>query len=567
MDKPKIAVFSGATATIANSAPLVTSNKARAKYGLPLRLNPDGTPLRVDVLRPQRLDHPVTVYIEQWSAHPLERDAAELYAPPDGYLDRQGVFHKTRQGPNDVPVYEVTLSPQDGLYFLPYMARQANGQAWEDDGTHAFAPPERCRQPFYPDASRIFEEIDRFGVGAAGVGNLLSSRADFDFYRAVPPGGYKKGLAAAQRTDVGSGDIPPETLGVDMFPYRPYWLRQQPPRTALARVTNMVQRALASGKYAGAIWLEGSPNVEETIYWLNLLIDTAAPIVGNASQQPHGGFGNDGDQNIGDAVEYIVSRVWADEAARDRVGVVAIQNRQVFAAREVQKADARPGGYTATGGHGGIVGRIREESPATPTVLTFVPARRHTYCSAVNLRQLPGSVMGVRREGERIVPVPVQIKDERGDLLPAAIPKVTIVKEAQQYARDADPDDRTGEVDILARIEKNLRRAALAGFVGEGLAPYGILGLDVDAALRRAVFSGMPVVKVGRGNAEGFAPRTPPFLSGSNLTSTKARLLLMACLMKFGSLPVAADPGNPTEAEFAATQARLDQYQAVFDTH
>jgi L-asparaginase len=165
------------------------------------------------------------------------------------------------------------------------------------------------------------------------------------------------------------------------------------------------------------------------------------------------------------------------------------------------------------------------------------------------------------------VPVPVQIKDAQGDLLPGAIPKVTIMKEGYQYAGDADPDDPTGEVDILARIEKNLRQAPLAGFVGEGLAPYGVMSVDMDAALRRAVFSGMPVVKVGRGNAEGFTPRIPPFLSGTNLTATKARLLLMACLMKCGSLPLAVDPNNPTQAEFEATMARLDEYQAVFDTH
>ena len=113
--RPRIAVFSGPTATIQNSEPLVTSNKARQKYGLPLRMNPDGTPMRFDVLRPQRLAAPVTVYVEQFSAHPLERDAAELYGPPDGYLDSAGVFHKERTGPSDKPVYEVTLKPEDGL--------------------------------------------------------------------------------------------------------------------------------------------------------------------------------------------------------------------------------------------------------------------------------------------------------------------------------------------------------------------------------------------------------------------------------------------------------------------
>lgn len=78
--KPRIAIFSGPTATIQNSEPLVTGNKARQKYGLPPLKDPDGSPMRFDVLRPQRLAAPATVYIEQFSAHPLESDASELYA-------------------------------------------------------------------------------------------------------------------------------------------------------------------------------------------------------------------------------------------------------------------------------------------------------------------------------------------------------------------------------------------------------------------------------------------------------------------------------------------------------
>ena len=41
----------------------------------------------------------------------------------------------------------------------------------------------------------------------------------------------------------------------------------------LAIATNIVQKAMSSGRYGGAIWLERSPGVEESIYWLNLLID------------------------------------------------------------------------------------------------------------------------------------------------------------------------------------------------------------------------------------------------------------------------------------------------------
>src|SRR5947209_5535412 len=178
MAKPLIAVFSGPTATIQNSEPLVTSNVARAKYGLPPRLAEDSEPLRFDQLRPQRLAAPVTVYVEQFSAHPLERDAAELYGPPDGYLDANGTFRTERRDAGDKPVYEITLQPEDGVYPLPYMARQADGQPWEDDCTQPMAPEQQARQPFYPDGSRLFEEIDRLGVGEKGIGNLISGRAE-----------------------------------------------------------------------------------------------------------------------------------------------------------------------------------------------------------------------------------------------------------------------------------------------------------------------------------------------------------------------------------------------------
>jgi L-asparaginase len=80
MSKIRIAHLAGPNATIQNTPPLVTSNKARLRRGL--------APMEgaKDALRPQRLAAPVTVYVEPFSAHPLEADAAELYGPPDGYI-------------------------------------------------------------------------------------------------------------------------------------------------------------------------------------------------------------------------------------------------------------------------------------------------------------------------------------------------------------------------------------------------------------------------------------------------------------------------------------------------
>ena len=549
--KPRIAHISGSNATISSSPPLVTSNKAREKRGLHLLEDASGARLRFDALRPQRLAAPVTVYVEQFSAHPLESDAAELYGPPDGYVDRAGGFHRERQNESDVPVYEITLSPDDGLYPLPYMAVQADGRPWDEDCAAPNAPASHARQPFYPDGARLLEEIDRLGIDGKGLASVISSRADVDFYRVTPPGGYTKGE-------------PPEVPGEHFFPYRPKHLAASPPRPALATITNSVQRILASGSYAGAIWTQGSPRIEETVYWLNLLIDTTLPICGNASQRPHGMISNDGDKNLADSTEFIVSRVWADESGNNRVGVVLIQDQRIFSARDVQKADARPGGYTVTGGHGGIVGAVGHEGPPT---LTYIPARRHTYQSQVNIARLPAKVLGVSRAGDKVAMIPVAIKNEAGELLGSAIPKVAIVKDAN-YSAERINDDLDDGVDLLALISRNLERYPLSGFVLEGHAPFGtITSATRTRILKAAVYSGIPVAIVGRGNNEGFTAPQGVFIGGRNLTATKARLLLMACLMRFGSPPPAADPRDPTEEEAKAVKQALSEYQSVFDTH
>lgn len=560
----RIAVFSGATATIQNTPPLVTSNQARVRYGLPLLA---GAPF--DVLRPQRLAAPTTVYIEALSAHPLERDAADLYAPPDGYIDRNGQFHRARQSADDVPVYEAVLRPEDGLYLLPYMARQADGSAWDGDCASAGAEADRTRQSFLPDGARLIEEIDRFGLdGASGTNGLLSREASFTFFRAAPSAGYIHGLPAEDRTDEGEGDVQPEVRGEDFYYYSPSHLAHGPAMPTLARLTNCVQEALDSGDYDGAIWLEGSPALEETAYWLNLVIDTTVPICGNASQRRHGALSNDGDRNIVDSVAYVKSRVWADSSGRDVIGAVVVQEQQAFTAREVQKSDARPGGYVVTGGHGGVVASIGSAGTAKDVRLTFRPVKRHTHRSKVNVRCLPEAVDGVFLDGNRPVPGAVQVKNATGQLLPAAIPKVTVCKYTR-YGMDDYSDDPDQEVEILARIQRNLVKFPLAGFVLEGNSPFGRCDESTTAALRRAVFTGMPVVCVGRGNAEGVTLRMPgsAFLGGSNLTTTKARMLLMACLLRFGAAPPAQDPTRPTAEERARTDAYVAQLQEVFDTH
>jgi hypothetical protein len=554
MARPRIVIFSGPRATIQNSAALRTSQSVRRARGLA-----GADAAAPESLRAQRLAAPVTAYVEAYSAHPLEHDAAELYGPVDGWLHPSTGEFSTDEIAGGTPVYEVVLDPADGPHPLPYAATQANGEPWngpyDDAGT--------ARQLFYPDASRIVAEIDRFGLDGYGGNNLMSGLADFDFVRAAPSGGYTKGQPAGRRTDTPTpaghrgepGDLAPEVLGEDFFPYMP--MRQEPALPTLAALTNIVADTLKAGDYDGAIWLEGSPTTEETVYWFNLLIPTTRPLIGNCSQYGHGVFGNDGDQNLVQSATYITSKVWADADGHDRVGAVMIQNGQVFTSREVQKADARPGGYIAYGGHGGIVGNTVEEP-----VLSFLPVARHTHTSQLTLDTLPSAVPGIHGG-------PVETRTEGGHLRPEAMPKVTIARYVN-YGQDDHSDAADSEVEILARIEKNLRDHPLSGIVAEGSAPYGGVYESMRAALLRAVFRGMPVVAVGRGGggyAFGQSTMGGLLIRGSNLSAPKARILLMASLLKFGALPVPSDPEAPTPAELDAIRARTAEYQSVFDTH
>lgn len=546
VDRPRIAVFAGPDATVLNSEPLVTSDKARLTRGLPPRTDPAGRRLRFDPLRPQRLARPAVVWVEQHSAHPLEADAAALYGPPDGWIGPDGEVREAPSGPDDVPALRIELRPEDGLYPLPYMAFQADGRPWEGDEVDPMGPPGRHRQPFYPDASRVFEEIDRLAPGHDGLAAHLDRLADFDFLRPLPPGGY---------TAAG------EEHGRDFFAYRPPHLLRQPSRRGLAVLTNRVAAALGSGRYQGGLWLEGSPYLEETAWWLNLVLDTTLPLAACASQRPHGSLANDGDGNIVDAVRYLVSRAWADEAGRDAVGVAVVMDQQLLAARAAQKADARPGGYGTAGAHGGVLGTI--SSTGRP-VLSYRPAHLHTWRSAVRLGLLPGVVPVVGRGGL----AELATRDEAGGLRPDAIPVVALLKHGQ-YVEEDDTPDPAREVAVAALRDRWRTQGILGGFVAEGSAPFGTVNESLDAALRRAAFAGYPVVRVGRGDARGVTESTyHPFgIAGGTLTATKARMLLIACLLRFGALPPAADPAAPAPDEVRSTQAALDRYREVFASH
>lgn len=556
-DLPRIAVFAGPTATVLNVESPRTSQKARAKYGLPPLHDWYGKVVRRDTLVPQRLAAPVTVYIEQFSAHPLERDSAALFAPPDGYLDAANRFHRERTSPTDRPVYEVTLQPEDGLYPLPYMARRADGSAW-DDWRPADRNSGQVRQSFLPDASRLFEEIER--MGSHTTGNLFG-RAEFHFLRPAPPGGYTRGLPERERTDHGSGDIPPEVSGRDYFPYS--YDNFNPTRAMLAELTNEVQATLGGGGYRGAFWLEGSPRIEDTLYWFDVMIDSDALFIGIVANRANHQLSSDGPQTIVDAVNLTLSEVWRDERGANRTGAVLVQDQRITSAREAVKTSARPGGFEPLGGHGGVLGST------TGPKLAFIPVRRHGRTSEVRYTQLPAVVNGIARSADgTLQTVRVPVKDAQGRLRGVAIPYVELLEFNDWMTANPPGTPDPAQPRVRSAIERALREAPLSGLVVEGQTG-GHFDTPDARMIDEAAANGLVVVKVYRDGPRMFVhgDANNLFVEGSNLNATKARVLLMASLLRYGNPPPARDPTRPTESELAAIRAHLAQIQAVFDSH
>ncbi|MEO3777602.1 asparaginase domain-containing protein [Micromonospora sp. B11E3] len=397
-------------------------------------------------------------------------------------------------------------------------------------------------QSFFPSAERLYEELDTLWVDETGRAGVLGRLARYRHFRAAPPAGYVSGEA-------------PEVLGVDYFPYGAWESRAEPTIATLVTITNTVQKITAEEGVAGVQWLEGSPVIEETLYWLALLVDTDKPIVGQVAQRLHRSVGSDGAQNLVDGARYIASRAWDLDGRGDAVGPVLVADGVVRTARGAYKVAGRPGGYAG----GGPVATCATQWPIR---LEYLPLRRHTRTSAVRISALPREVPALDGAGRTRL---VQVTDSSGRLAPEVLPVVTIVV----YGRYGLAGTcGCADLGVADAVSHHVERHGLAGFVLEGIAPNGWASREVESSLSVAAYSGLPVVWCGRGRPEDPVGRAPvPFVAGSNLSATKARMLLLACLLRFGAAPVAKDPRQPTDAERHATNEYVRSLQEIFDTH
>lgn len=225
----------------------------------------------------------------------------------------------------------------------------------------------------------------------------------------------------------------------------------------------------------GIVVTHGSNTAEETAYFLNLVLDTAVPVVVVGAQRQRTTLSEDGSRNLYDAV-----RVAAHPEASGH-GVMLVVNEMIHAARDVTKTlSYRP--ETWDSGDLGVLGladidRIRFYR--TPLTLHTVNSRLHL-----------------------------------GEITTAAdLPRVDIV---YTYA-DAGPEL------VEAAVAAGAKGIVVAGF------PTGSPNPAIGKALTAAEEHDVAVVMSHRGG-RGRVQTGRPFTSADNLTPQKARILLMLAL-------------------------------------
>lgn len=129
-------------------------------------------------------------------------------------------------------------------------------------------------------------------------------------------------------------------------------------------LAHRVRRALGEGAVDGAIVTHGTDTVEETAFLLDLLVDSAKPVVFAVALRHLDELGSDGPRNLRDAIV-----VAADGASRER-GTLLVSDETVHAARFVTKGHTTSLDAFRSPGHGPVglmrAQGVRYEGPPRP---------------------------------------------------------------------------------------------------------------------------------------------------------------------------------------------------------
>jgi L-asparaginase len=242
-----------------------------------------------------------------------------------------------------------------------------------------------------------------------------------------------------------------------------------------------VQRAVDDPEIAGVVITHGTDTMEETAFFLNLVVRAEKPVVLVGAMRPATAISADGPMNLYNAVA-----VAAHPGARGR-GVLVVANDEIHFAREIAKTNTTQVG-TFDSGHRGLAGLVNTGR----LHLYAPPVRRHTHTSDFSL----GGI--------------------------ATLPRVDIVYAHAGMGREL----------IDAAVNAGARGLVIAG-MGDG--NLGAVALGAAAAAAKA---GVAVVRSSRAGG-GVVERNIEvdddalgFIAADELNPQKARVLLMLGLTR-----------------------------------
>jgi L-asparaginase len=240
-------------------------------------------------------------------------------------------------------------------------------------------------------------------------------------------------------------------------------------------LSGRITTVLADPGTDGVVVTHGTDTLEETAYFLNLVIPSEKPVVVTGSMRPSTALSADGPLNLLGAVQLAGS-----PDARGK-GVLVALNGEINGARDTTKTSTQSV-QTFRSPDLGLLGYMEEGKP----VFYRTSTRNHTTSSEFNVTGL------------------------------TALPRVDIVMTYPGMDSTA----------IDAFTGKGSQGLVIAG-MGNGEYPAAI-----QPALEAAAMKGIPVVIASRTGTGITSAKDPRFIAADTLTPQKARILLMLALTR-----------------------------------